>query len=111
VKTIQMTIDEPLLRRLDALTKARKTSRSAFIRMALEAAEVVLTAEDGLPATCAANFDNLQTVPPTHYRGTHHAIDGTTNDRSTRRRLIRARLRRRLIGAHLPCVGRGAPTN
>ncbi len=25
--------------------------------------EVVLTAEDGLPATCAANFDTLQTVP------------------------------------------------
>lgn len=25
--------------------------------------EVVLTQEDGLPHTCAANFDNLQTVP------------------------------------------------
>ncbi len=25
--------------------------------------EVVLTKEDGLPYTCAANFDNLQTVP------------------------------------------------
>lgn len=25
--------------------------------------EVVLTEEDGLPTTCAANFDNLQTVP------------------------------------------------
>ncbi len=25
--------------------------------------EVVLTADDGLPNTCAANFDNLQTVP------------------------------------------------
>lgn len=25
--------------------------------------EVVLTEEDGLPSTCAANFDNLQTVP------------------------------------------------
>ena len=25
--------------------------------------EVVLTEEDGLPHTCAANFDNLQTVP------------------------------------------------
>jgi len=25
--------------------------------------EVVLTPEDGLPDTCAANFDNLQTVP------------------------------------------------
>ena len=25
--------------------------------------EVVLTEDDGLPATCSANFDNLQTVP------------------------------------------------
>jgi mRNA interferase MazF len=25
--------------------------------------EVVLTQDDGLPTTCAANFDNLQTVP------------------------------------------------
>jgi mRNA interferase MazF len=28
--------------------------------------EVVLTEEDGLPSTCAANFDNLQTVPKTN---------------------------------------------
>lgn len=25
--------------------------------------EVILTTDDGLPSTCAANFDNLQTVP------------------------------------------------
>jgi mRNA interferase MazF len=25
--------------------------------------EVLLTADDGLPDTCAANFDNIQTVP------------------------------------------------
>lgn len=25
--------------------------------------EIVLTEGDGLPATCAANFDNLQTIP------------------------------------------------
>ena len=25
--------------------------------------EVILTEADGLPATCAANFDNVQTVP------------------------------------------------
>lgn len=25
--------------------------------------EVVLTADDGMPNTCAVNFDNLQTVP------------------------------------------------
>ncbi len=28
--------------------------------------EVVLTSEDGLPETCAANFDNIQTVPKTN---------------------------------------------
>jgi mRNA interferase MazF len=28
--------------------------------------ELVLTEEDGLPHTCAANFDNLQTVPKGH---------------------------------------------
>lgn len=28
--------------------------------------EVVLTANDGLPDTCAANFDNIQTVPKTN---------------------------------------------
>jgi mRNA interferase MazF len=25
--------------------------------------EIVLTEEDGMPSTCAANFDNIQTVP------------------------------------------------
>lgn len=28
--------------------------------------EVVLTKDDGMPDTCAANFDNLQTVPKTN---------------------------------------------
>ena len=28
--------------------------------------EVVLTESDGLPDTCAANFDNIQTVPKTN---------------------------------------------
>jgi metal-responsive CopG/Arc/MetJ family transcriptional regulator len=37
VKTIQMTIDERLLKLVDKLTRARKTTRSAFIRDALEA--------------------------------------------------------------------------
>ena len=27
--------------------------------------EVVLTVQDGMPDTCAANFDNIQTVPKT----------------------------------------------
>ena len=37
MKTIQMTIDERLLRLVDKLSRARKTTRSAFIRGALEA--------------------------------------------------------------------------
>lgn len=32
-----MTIDEPLLKLVDRMSKARKTTRSAFIRDALEA--------------------------------------------------------------------------
>jgi mRNA interferase MazF len=31
--------------------------------------EVVLTKDDGLPNTCAANFDNLQTVPKSNIGG------------------------------------------
>ena len=31
--------------------------------------EVVLTQDDGLPNTCAANFDNLQTVPKSNIGG------------------------------------------
>jgi mRNA interferase MazF len=31
--------------------------------------EVVLTEDDGLPTTCAANFDNLQTVPKSSVGG------------------------------------------
>jgi metal-responsive CopG/Arc/MetJ family transcriptional regulator len=37
MKTIQMTIDERLLKLVDKLSRARKTTRSAFIRAALEA--------------------------------------------------------------------------
>lgn len=37
MKTIQMTIDEPLLRAVDRLLRTRKTTRSAFIRGAVEA--------------------------------------------------------------------------
>jgi len=37
MKTIQMTIDERLLKLVDQLSRARKTTRSAFIRVALEA--------------------------------------------------------------------------
>lgn len=37
MKTIQMTIDEALLKAVDKLSRARKTTRSALIRDALEA--------------------------------------------------------------------------
>jgi metal-responsive CopG/Arc/MetJ family transcriptional regulator len=37
MKTIQMTIDERLLKLVDKMSQARKTTRSAFIREALEA--------------------------------------------------------------------------
>jgi metal-responsive CopG/Arc/MetJ family transcriptional regulator len=37
MKTIQMTIDERLLKSVDKITRARKTTRSAFIRDALTA--------------------------------------------------------------------------
>ena len=35
MKTIQMTLDEELLNRVDKLTKEHKTTRSAFIRESL----------------------------------------------------------------------------
>jgi metal-responsive CopG/Arc/MetJ family transcriptional regulator len=38
MKTIQMTIDEPLLEEVDQVTQELKTSRSAFIRSALQLA-------------------------------------------------------------------------
>jgi mRNA interferase MazF len=43
---------------LDSVTIAPITSTIRSIPT-----EVVLTEDDGLPNTCAANFDNLQTVP------------------------------------------------
>jgi metal-responsive CopG/Arc/MetJ family transcriptional regulator len=38
IKTIQMTIDETLLQRVDRTVQALQTTRSAFIRQALEQA-------------------------------------------------------------------------
>lgn len=38
MKTIQMTIDEPLLKAIDKASRAHRTTRSAFIRSALELA-------------------------------------------------------------------------
>ena len=43
---------------LNAITVAPITSTIRSIPT-----EVVLTKDDGLPGTCAASFDNLQTVP------------------------------------------------
>jgi len=37
MKTIQITIDEPLLKAVDRLSRARKTTRSALIHYAVEA--------------------------------------------------------------------------
>jgi metal-responsive CopG/Arc/MetJ family transcriptional regulator len=37
MKTIQMTIDEPMLKVVDKLIRMRKTTRSAFIRSVLQA--------------------------------------------------------------------------
>jgi metal-responsive CopG/Arc/MetJ family transcriptional regulator len=37
MKTIQMTIDDRLLRVVDKMTRAKRTTRSAFIREALKA--------------------------------------------------------------------------
>ena len=37
MKTIQITLDEGLLRLVDKLSRVRKTTRSAFIRQALKA--------------------------------------------------------------------------
>jgi metal-responsive CopG/Arc/MetJ family transcriptional regulator len=37
MKTIQMTIDEGLLKLVDKMSRARRTTRSAFIREALRA--------------------------------------------------------------------------
>jgi mRNA interferase MazF len=43
---------------LNSLTVAPVTSTIRSIPT-----ELILTTEDGLPEICAANFDNLQTVP------------------------------------------------
>ena len=37
MKTIQMTIDDQLLKQVDKVSRAKKTTRSAFIRKALKA--------------------------------------------------------------------------
>jgi mRNA interferase MazF len=89
MKTIQMTIDERLLKLVDKMSRVRKTTRSAFKKrpvliLTRESTisvlnsvtvapitstirsiptELLSTAQDGVPRKCAANFDNIQTVP------------------------------------------------
>ena len=55
MKTIQMTIDEKLLKAIDRLTRARKTTRSALIREALEA-ELVRESVQSEEARHAAGY-------------------------------------------------------
>ena len=56
---------------LNAVTVAPITSTIRSIPT-----EIVLTEEDGLPTTCAANFDNLQTVPKNNISGRITRLSG-----------------------------------
>jgi metal-responsive CopG/Arc/MetJ family transcriptional regulator len=55
MKTIQMTIDARLLKAVDRLKRARKTTRSALIRTALEA-ELLREHVHGLEADHTAGY-------------------------------------------------------
>ena len=46
MRTVQMTLDEKLLDRLDAVVRRRRTNRSAFTRLALQAALARLQTEE-----------------------------------------------------------------
>ena len=58
--------------------------------------EVVLTEEDGLPNTCAANFDNLETVPTANIGNRITRLNSRENERDRHRNRICPRLRHRL---------------
>jgi Arc/MetJ-type ribon-helix-helix transcriptional regulator len=62
MKTIQMTIDEDLLKLVDKVTRRRRTTRSAFIRAALEA-EIRRTFIREKEAQHAAGYSNKPIVP------------------------------------------------
>jgi metal-responsive CopG/Arc/MetJ family transcriptional regulator len=62
MKTIQMTIDAHLLKAVDRLTRARKTTRSALIRTALEA-ELRRARVNELEARHAAGYLGQPTSP------------------------------------------------
>jgi len=62
MKTIQMTIDEALLKQVDKVTRSRHTTRSAFIRVALEA-ELRRSFIREKEARHAAGYADKPTVP------------------------------------------------
>jgi Arc/MetJ-type ribon-helix-helix transcriptional regulator len=62
MKTIQMTIDEELLKLVDKVTRRRRTTRSAFIRAALEA-EIRRSFIREKEAQHAAGYSNKPIVP------------------------------------------------
>ena len=55
MKTVQMTLDEPLLQIVDQLTKSSGETRSAFIRAALQA-EIKRRQNEALEATHRASY-------------------------------------------------------
>ena len=77
MKTVQMTLDDDLVTRVDGLVRKLNTTRSEFTRRALRHAvaqmdaaqlirdipsEVLLSKADGMDKDCAINFDHLQPV-------------------------------------------------
>jgi metal-responsive CopG/Arc/MetJ family transcriptional regulator len=62
MKIIQMTIDPHLLKAVDKLTRARKTTRSALIRGALEA-ELRRASVSELEARHAAGYAGQAPLP------------------------------------------------
>ena len=62
MKTIQMTIDPHLLKAVDKLTRLRKTTRSALIRVALEA-ELRRERIHGMEARHVAGYEKHPAAP------------------------------------------------
>jgi len=54
--------------------------------------EVVLTKDDGLPGTCAATFDNLQTVPKSNIGNRIAALNAQRMKGRRRDSVVRARI-------------------
>jgi predicted transcriptional regulator len=101
MKTIQMTIDERLLKLVDRMSRARKTNRSAFIREALEAEirrqrirEEEARHAEGYARNPVAPGEFDAWLGDEQYRRSHCATDGAQNEGSGGGRRIRARLRR-----------------